>query len=220
MKRLIDRACGLELLRRIGDMLDQDMYPHVSINGQVTPGPDQSVHEPGNCKGEQDHAVRTATRTHGPEAGQGKGTAAGGAADETGTETFLLSESGLTDALRRDLGAAAGVYPSMRIRVAPPVVWLLTLNRPILGLPDSAYVLTCLSLDPRLPLRGQGRTLASWAWWDLGVWIGPRHTNYGDGSICSFEPKHGRRSACHRSRPRVCMGCAPPLPATLQSLAR
>ncbi len=30
----------------------------------------------------------------------------------------------------------------------------------------------------------------SWAWWGPGlIWIGPRHTNYPDGSICSFEPK-------------------------------
>jgi len=37
--------------------------------------------------------------------------------------------------------------------------------------------------------------IRSWAFWvdalGLPVWIGPRHTNYNDGSICAFEPADG-----------------------------
>ena len=85
------------------------------------------------------------------------------------------------------MGAAIAAYPSLRIRIAPPVAWLLTINEPIVGLPDRAYMLTKMSLAPA---EGEGRSAASWAWWDVGIRIGARHTNYGDASICSFEPKH------------------------------
>ena len=37
--------------------------------------------------------------------------------------------------------------------------------------------------------------IRSWAFWvdalGLPAWIGPRHTNYDDGSICAFEPADG-----------------------------
>lgn len=39
-----------------------------------------------------------------------------------------------------------------------------------------------------------GQPVKSWAFWltPLSVeWIGPRHTNFGDGSICAFEPSDG-----------------------------
>lgn len=39
------------------------------------------------------------------------------------------------------------------------------------------------------------RVVRGWAFWadpmSLPVWIGPRHTNFGDGSICAFEPADG-----------------------------
>ena len=31
----------------------------------------------------------------------------------------------------------------------------------------------------------------SWACWDSFQWIGPRHTNYPDGSVCAFEQSDG-----------------------------
>jgi hypothetical protein len=42
-------------------------------------------------------------------------------------------------------------------------------------------------VSPFEPLR----RVSSWAWWTTGIWVGPRHTNYPDGSICSFEESDG-----------------------------
>ena len=70
----------------------------------------------------------------------------------------------------------------MQLRFTPHLIWLLNQITPIHGLEDDALLLTAYPLDRKY-------TVKSWAWWGPGViWIGPRHTNYPDGSICSFEP--------------------------------
>ena len=60
----------------------------------------------------------------------------------------------------------------------------------IVGLPDKAYLLTVMPLDPTALPHGSKKSVTSWAWWDVGIRVGPRHTNYGNGSVCSFEPDH------------------------------
>lgn len=55
------------------------------------------------------------------------------------------------------------------------------------GLPKKAVFLAAI---PYLP----GHPVKSWAFWvtPLSVdWIGPRHTNFADGSICAFDPADG-----------------------------
>jgi hypothetical protein len=59
--------------------------------------------------------------------------------------------------------------------------WLSGPIQPIPGLPDSASIVMVYPFKASYAIRG-------WAWWDCGIWVGPRHTNYGDGSICAFEP--------------------------------
>src|SRR5690606_35556821 len=177
-------AYGLPMLRLIGHELDRDQYPVVHENGLVMPGPGRPPDSPG--KGPAD-AYHTQPGSSGPATREGQGPARQGSADgpgSTGAQALLLRRPGLTDGMRRDLGDATAAYPNMRIRFAPPVAWLLCETSPILGLTDRAYLLT------RYPLAGS-EPIASWAWWKPGIWIGPRHTNYGDGSICSFEPQHG-----------------------------
>lgn len=175
---------GLRLLQEIGDLLDGGRQPYVHENGLVTPGPDRPDTVPGmDMDKEKRNASQPEAGSEGPTAGQGQGAAAGRSAAAC-AESLVLGHTGLTDELRRDLGAAITAYPAARVVIAPPVVWLLTPVHPIYGLPDGAYLLT------RIPMDESSR-IASWAWWDLGIWIGPRHTNTPDGSICAFERKDG-----------------------------
>lgn len=176
---------GRKRLVELGELLHRDEYPHVGTDGRVMPEPDHPGNGPGEGAG--DDVQREEGGSEGPEARQGQGTAAANtsAADP---EALLIGQPGLTEEVRHDLGVAMSAYPSMRLRLVPPVVWLLTENTPITGLSDKAYVLTVVSMDARRFLAGRTTVAASWAWWDVGIRIGPRHTNYGDGSVCSFEP--------------------------------
>lgn len=100
------------------------------------------------------------------------------------TSSFL-SEQQLNDETAADLQGVIGAYPEVQLRFTPDLVWLLNYIKPIRGLEDAALVVTAYP-------RNQRDILRSWAWWGPGfIWIGPRHTNYPDGSICSFEPCDG-----------------------------
>jgi hypothetical protein len=72
-------------------------------------------------------------------------------------------------------------YKQFRLRIAAAGAWVTGRIQPIPFLQDGATVVLFYPFD-------QGLIVRAWAWWDCGVWIGPRHTNYGDGSICAFEP--------------------------------
>jgi hypothetical protein len=56
--------------------------------------------------------------------------------------------------------------------------------KPVQGLSDEAFLVTRYPFDSR-------ERVASWGWWSIGVWIGPYHTYYGDGSICAYEVADG-----------------------------
>ncbi len=46
-----------------------------------------------------------------------------------------------------------------------------------------------------LRVSERAQTVRAWAFWEVGVvgvqWIGPRHTNFPDGSICAYDPSAG-----------------------------
>jgi hypothetical protein len=186
---------GLRLLNEIGGLLDVGGQPYVHENGLVMPGPDRCILRPGTDK-ESRYASEPEPWAQGPAPREREGTAIGRTSSHTaaagsasraasaGAEALILGPSGLTAELRRDLGEAIAAYPAGRVLIVPPVVWLLTPVRPILGLPDQAWLLTRIGMD-------SAASTASWAWWDVGLWIGPRHTNVPDGSICAFERSDG-----------------------------
>lgn len=190
--RQVDGPEGLELLRQIGEQLDDDLYPVIHEGGQVEPGPGRL---PSARPGREDQG-KEVRQDAGQEAGQGPERSAArprsGAADEgaaagegtPGSPAQVLRTSGLRPDVVGDLEGAVKAYPQMRIRLAPPLAWLSAWIWPIRGLQKEALLVIGYSLDcPTTP--------RSWAWWDAGVWIGPRHTNYPDGSICSYEPPDG-----------------------------
>jgi hypothetical protein len=75
-------------------------------------------------------------------------------------------------------------YSQLRVRLAGPVIWLEGEIEPVKRLDRVARVVVSYPRDASLPVR-------SWAFWTNGSWIGPRHTNFGDGSICAFEIPDG-----------------------------
>ncbi len=86
-----------------------------------------------------------------------------------------------------ELGAVRQAYPRTQLWHQGDGVWLLSKSAVLDGLRQHAIFLTGISFAWSM--------VRSWAYWSaplaLPVWIGPRHTNFFDGSICAFEPTDG-----------------------------
>jgi hypothetical protein len=86
-----------------------------------------------------------------------------------------------------ELGVVCEQYPGAQFTRHEHGGWLLTNSGLLPGLSEHAIILTGISFA--------GRVVRSWAFWGhpiaYPVWIGPRHTNFPDGSICSYEPADG-----------------------------
>jgi len=164
--------------------LDAGQYPVVSIGGTVEPGPAPPSAKTGTRK---DYDERT--RTGRPAARPGEGTSggawtAGGAATTWQASAAASVFSGTEVESVQVVPSVEDAYPQVRCSSALGMDVLTVWVEPIAGLPLSALLVTLVPHDP-------GLWPAAWAWWDTGIWIGHRHTNYPDGSICSFERRDG-----------------------------
>jgi hypothetical protein len=175
---------GSAMLAAIGRSMDRDAYPEVMDGGYVRLGDTRSplLPPPSNARTQ---SVRFQGRSQagqgqGPAAGQGK-TAASAPEGSSGDAAPFFREGQLTKRGRRELEGVGRAY-ELLVRSAPNrtrVFWRAGL---VEGLTDRAHFLTDLSTS-------DGRTtIATWGWWDHGIRIGPRHTNY-DGSACVFEAR-------------------------------
>lgn len=196
--RLLGKGWGSPLLRAIGEALDDDRGCDVFPDGFVGPSSGPSVQPSMAQKEVITHAERAQrsgrvqgpwTRTAGPPARAARWTPrsaapAGTAPSRAGTP--ILRELGGTSspADRETVREVLRAYPRFQVRSASVGVWLTGSLRPIYDLSIQA------TLAVLVPHRDEGHVRA-WAWWEDGLWIGPRHTNYADGSICSYEPRDG-----------------------------
>jgi hypothetical protein len=81
----------------------------------------------------------------------------------------------------------AEAYPTFRAYPDDDGMWLLARSSIISGLVREATFLVALPYRSGLGPR-------AWGFWTAGAetkWIGPRHTNFQDGSICAFSPDEG-----------------------------
>lgn len=171
---------GLPILYRIGQDLHQGRYPRVLTGGIVSPaspGPPYTAGGVGTDGQEQRKGAE------GAEAREGAATKRSPYRSRSTRATPpVLEQLEWPSAAEVTLKEATVAYPQLSWTVASTVIWLSLQVTPITGLSNSALVVGCLA--PRCRPR-------FWAWWEEGVWIGPRHTNYGDGSICAYEPSDG-----------------------------
>ena len=174
-------AAGLDRLVRIGEDMDRDNFPRIGANGSVVSGTGCSpyVNPPEKECTEDGRRQAGPAGSEGPAAGQRQGAAGPGSARPQAAQASILDEAGLTRDVESDLEEAFAEYRPVRLRVASGVAWILFRLHPVTELPDRALLLVLYPLDRRSLPR-------AWAWWDTGVWIGPRHTNVPDGSICAY----------------------------------
>jgi hypothetical protein len=185
----VSAPLGDNLLKRIGDDLDRNLYPVVYRGGRVEPdaaspslssGIGETTNEPG-----KDQAAPSGRRFERARAPQGSGRQAAAS-----TTTPLLSELSQEDLVAIELEGVTAAYPQMKSRLTPSGFWVTGIINPIRGLSTSATLCVFIPSCRHHPIAG-------WAWWDTGVLIGPRHTNFGTASICAFEPRDGTWIPAH-----------------------
>jgi hypothetical protein len=162
------------VLRQIGHGLDSDRFPAVFDGGFVVPG---------------DHAISLADsgtesaderqRERGPSAGSREGaTGRQGATD--GPRAASPAASTVVDVVEQtfldQLADIECAYPRLRVWRRPGGIWMSIHAGLVYGSPTTAHFIVAVPFTGRMP--------KAWAFWTDGTWIGPRHTNFGDGSIC------------------------------------
>ena len=191
------RPDSLTLLKKIGDDLDRQRTLRVRRGGTVWPG---DVRLSQDTLGSSEEVIAHGTEHEGPSgaggpaAGSWQGPAGRGAAGSRPSRTAasLIRVAGLTPDAEKDLVEATEEYPQLVPRIASSIVWLEGLVRPVARL-QAARLIMSYPRDRLIPVR-------AWAWWEDGLWIGPRHVNFVEGTICAYEPGDG---VWDRSKPLV-----------------
>jgi hypothetical protein len=87
----------------------------------------------------------------------------------------------------KELDAIHKAYPSTQLVHQGEGIWLISKSALLDGLRQHAIFVTGVSFAWSM--------VRSWAFWGdplvTPLWIGPRHTNFFDGSICAYEPSDG-----------------------------
>lgn len=162
-----------QTLQEIGRQLDNNIYPFINNGGIVTPN-DSTV--PINMGEEKcyERTRRSETRPwHGTTRRQGPS-----------DQAPSLISPGIQTLYESELDAVQQAYPKTRVWHKPDGLLLLTESKLLADLPRTAMFVVAVPYTLNPFVKG-------WGFWAGSIsmdWIGPRHTNFPDGSICAFDP--------------------------------
>lgn len=171
-------------LKQIGGQLDDGVYPTVGEGGVVQPS-DPALMK--SSLGKEQKHVRSQERRSAARSWEGS-------APGQGTTNRARSSDTASSFVRPgtqnpyEIVPVEVAYPGTVICQQEGGIWLKAPSSLLSGSPRTALFVVALSTQ-----SGQAR---GWAFWgatpvSTPVWIGPRHTNFPDGSICAFEPLDG-----------------------------
>lgn len=166
------------LLQRIGAALDDQRPLLVHAHGLVALGESATAaKENGNERqGKERSTTRSRQRASSRKRPAG-GSRASGAAPRLGGD-------GLRSAYEAQLTALEAAYPTLRVFPDDKGMWLTARSSIFECSTREATFLVALPFQSDAGPR-------TWGFWTSAAgpkWIGPRHTNFGDGSICAFSP--------------------------------
>lgn len=179
------------LLFQIGHQLDRNVFPVVTNGGFVLPS--ESADSPQALGKEYHHESATRPRTQCEprtldawrRPSTGSATSARGPWPAGEATSLVCGDVGSAD--EDALTTVVGAYPDTRAWKQEEGSWLLVESSLLPKLDRRATFLLAISEAKR--------AVRSWAfWWIPAIganWIGPRHTNFPDGSICAFDPLDG-----------------------------
>lgn len=168
----------METLKEIGRQLDRNIFPFVKNGGIVVPNTtsDLSLNLGEDNKNERQRKRRPTTQSWQRPAGR----------QRTPHQTASVVSAYLKDQCEKDLISVKEAYPNTQVWRQENGLWLRTESSLLPDYWRKAVFFTGISF--RWPF-----IVRSWGFWVGGmqgspIWIGPRHTNFPDGSICAFEP--------------------------------
>lgn len=171
------------MLREIGLQLDQNIFPLVENGGIVTPSETASPplilgKENGYAKPTRQNRPKTRPWT--------RATRWQGQTRELGTTCTAppVICSSLQQKYTAELDAVNNAYPGTQFWQQEEGIWLLSHSALLPDIQHNAVFLCAIPFVPTIRVR-------CWGFWNGHTWIGPRHTNMPDGSICAFEPSDG-----------------------------
>lgn len=182
-------ACELDRwLEAIGSDLDNGIFPKVFNGGVVAPGDYTAPQSSGEeIVDEHKTSVTSGTTQEGPPGTSRASGASGASGASKGPWTASEAASVICRsdhvASEGELAAAYHAYPGIKVWEQEGGLWLLSESSLWCELDRAA---TFLTFVPRKHGVARG-----WGFWRYCVgisWIGPRHTNFPDGSICAFSP--------------------------------
>ncbi|MDP7151898.1 hypothetical protein [Shimia aestuarii] len=170
-------------LKAIGAGLDVGVLPTVFNRGVIRPETSTvALKSSGQEKayaGQQ--STRSTTRPWERTAG-GQGTPGQSGASDSGAP---FVQPGLRFRYAEGVGECRDAYPGLLSFPQEKQMWLFAESDLIEGFGRRAAFAVQLPYTTKKPVR-------AWGFWTTAVsksWIGPRHTNFPDGSICAFEPR-------------------------------
>lgn len=169
------------MLQQVGSALDEHRPLRVHTHGLIALDQELPAAAPAKENGDEGQGKRRsaarsrerATRRKGPPRGSRPTSAAS-----------RISGNALRAAYEGQVTCLAEAYPTFETVPDDDGMWLLARSSIISGLAREATFLVAL------PYRS-GPGPRAWGFWTAAGrhrWIGPRHTNFGDGSICAFSP--------------------------------
>lgn len=172
----------IEALALLGAHLNNGLDLRVLNGGVVVPSAPAVF--PSHLGVEKDDGFREATRGSPtgprPRAPRWQGAPGGSWTPRPGSPIVSVSVQKQYEA---ELGALGQSYPGAQFWHVDDGVWIRLKSQLLDGLPRHAFFLISVSYTTA--------TVRSWAFWSHELakpfWIGPRHTNFYDGSICAFE---------------------------------
>jgi hypothetical protein len=184
-------AATKDLLGEIGQQLDRGIFPVVKNGGFVVPS--ESVVSLETLGREKYHeretqrrsATESRARANGRQGSSGESWVTRRPWTPGNTPSLLDSKkpTAYQDALR----PVSEAYPGARMWNEGADFWLYTESSLLPGLERKACFLTGVS--------NTAGAVKSWAFWKSNAigatWLGPRHTNFPDGSVCAYEPTDG-----------------------------
>lgn len=168
------------MLVQIGNQLDEHVFPRVANGGivvlsEVTVPSTMSTEKDHGRKAKRGSAARPRPRTTGWQGPSGGSRPPGATAPVVG--------AGLQPQVEEQLSGLQEQYPGTQLWRQDLGAWLLTPSRLLPGLGQHAVFAIAVHYATGL--------IRSWGFWSSAVmpacWIGPRHTNAPDGSICAFD---------------------------------
>lgn len=172
-------------LQQIGCQLDNYIFPRVKNGGIVMPsGPAVSSATLGVEKHDAKSRQRRSEARPRPGSAGREGPPRG---SWSARQTTPFVRKCIQTQYEDELDAVLEAYPGTQVWRQEEGLWLLTESSLLPGFQQRALFLTGISFARGI-VRG-------WGFWSgcliNPIWIGPRHTNFPDGSICAYEPTDG-----------------------------